>query len=299
MTHPQIKSVAEPWLLLPLVYNRKMEGTLTSYSHELSCLAQKDFVSALPGGEDSYNHLLSKFILELYAKQCSNDEMYFLDKTPRYYHIIPEIAKMFPDAKFIFLFRNPVHVFSSILRTWCEDRLKYLHFYELDIYEGPKALSRGSELLKEKAYLINYEALVDRPDFFVREICDYLDIDYSEALLQNFSGQVMTGRMGDPTGFKEYQTVSSASLDKWKLSFRTHFRQALLRKYVEKLGAKTLELQRYSQKDILEEVDTIEISDSLSIQDRVDLLRSNATKKLKVNLFFKQNFEWCRNVSLS
>ncbi len=83
---------------------------------------------------------------------ADNGETYFLDKTPRYYLIIPEIAQIFPDAKFIFLFRNPLQVISSVMKTWCKGTLNGLHRYNNDLINGPQLLSEGYEILKDKSY---------------------------------------------------------------------------------------------------------------------------------------------------
>jgi hypothetical protein len=299
MSHPQIKSVAEPWLLLPLIYSGKKEGTLTEYSHKLANLALEDFISTLPKGKESYNEALSQFVNSLYAQQCTENELYFLDKTPRYYTIIPEIVEVFPDAKFIFLLRNPVHIYSSILNTWCGERLKYQYFYDIDLEYGPKALSDGVSLLEGKAYILNYESLVEQPNHYIKEICDYLNIEYSDTMYQDFFKQEIVGTMGDPTGVKEYHIVSKASLEKWKLTFKSRFRQRILKKYVCGLGKDILEKQGYSQDEIIKEIDTIETEFSWSIQDRIDYFRSRMVKKFKLNLLMKRKYKWFQQTSVS
>ena len=139
MSHSQIASVAEPWLMLPFCYAHKKKGVLAEYSHSVSTDAFADFINNLPNGENDYFEALNEFACTLYQKQCMNNETYFLDKTPRYYFIVPEILEIFPDAKFIFLFRNPLHVMSSIIQTWCDGNLRKLYSYERDLNLGPKA----------------------------------------------------------------------------------------------------------------------------------------------------------------
>ena len=118
MSHSQICSIAEPWILLPQFYMLKKNGTLSDYSSLTAYKAVTDFVENLPKKHKDYKNSLRDFVLDLYQKQCQNNERYFLDKTPRYYLIIDEIIDLFPDAKFIFLFRNPVHIYASSINTW-------------------------------------------------------------------------------------------------------------------------------------------------------------------------------------
>src|SRR4029077_18858650 len=42
----------------------------------------------------------------------------FVDKTPRYYHILPFVRRTFNDAKWIWLQRNPLDVAASYKNSW-------------------------------------------------------------------------------------------------------------------------------------------------------------------------------------
>ena len=300
MTHKDIASVAEPWLMLPFSYAYKKEGVIAEYSHRTSYIAMNDFINNLPNKEDDYFEALGTFSNTLYEKQCPNNEDYFLDKTPRYYNIIPEIAKAFPDAKFIFLFRNPVHIMSSIINTWSNGGLKKLYSFERDLNYGPKALSIGYELLKDKAYSLRYEEYVTNPEKYTKEICDYLDLKFDKQMLNSFSSQNTTGEMGDPTGIKEYKNVSANSLGKWKNTFDTSFRKNMIYKYIESIDHEVLNIQGYNKSDILSEIDTLDIKNSKFIQDRVDKLFSNLVIIFKPNIWFgKYTKTWARNRYIS
>ena len=61
-----------------------------------------------------YKGEVKKLALQLYSKEGLPGK-YVLDKTPRYYHILPELLELFPKAKFVLLQRNPLSVFASIL----------------------------------------------------------------------------------------------------------------------------------------------------------------------------------------
>jgi len=148
MTHPEIASVGESWLLLPFCYTLKKQGLLAEYRHATCHIAFEDFIKTLPDKEEDYYLALKTFAKTLYEKQCLNNEKYFLDKTPRYYFIIPEIVKIFPEAKFI--------------------------FYETDLTYGHKAIVNGYKLLKHK-FFIRYEELVLEPEKSIKSIYKYLE----------------------------------------------------------------------------------------------------------------------------
>ena len=105
--HPDIMTVSEPWLLLPFCYAVKPEGLFSEYNHGWAAKALNEFILGLPNQELDYYKVLNRFALALYGGANKNNALYFLDKTPRYYLIIPQIVEIFPEAKFIFLFRNP------------------------------------------------------------------------------------------------------------------------------------------------------------------------------------------------
>ena len=163
MSSPQICSVSEPWVLLPQIYILRKEGTLSDYSSYTAHKGNMDFINNLPNKEEDYFDSLRQFMLDLYSKQCQNNEQYFLDKTPRYYLIIDEIVKLFPKAKFIFLFRNPIHVFASIINTWGKGRFRKQYANYNDIVDGTKMLSQGYSKYKGISISIKYEDFILNP----------------------------------------------------------------------------------------------------------------------------------------
>lgn len=301
MSHKDIASVAEPWLMLPFCYPLKKEGVLAEYGHNLSSAALADFINNLPNKEDDYYSAIGNFTKILYEKQCTNNEVYFLDKTPRYYLIIPEIIKVFPNAKFIFLFRNPVHVMSSMMQTWGKNSFRNLFEFDRDLTAGPKALSDGYNLLKDKAYAIQYENFVTNPEKQIPELFNYLDIDCDNSVLEGFSKQATKGRMGDQYRVNEYSNISNASLDKWKTTFNTRYRQNILIKYINNIDNTTLEIQGYSKDKIVSDIKNIETHGGvIAAKDRIDLIYSNLVKILKPNLWFGQlSKSWSGNRYLS
>ena len=117
--HPAVFSVAEPWLMLHPVYALKRGGVNAEYESSLARQGLDDFLSLFPEGEDVYIEALRGMASALYGRALTVEgKQYFLDKTPRYYLIIKELYRIFPQAKFVCLLRNPLAVLASILETW-------------------------------------------------------------------------------------------------------------------------------------------------------------------------------------
>ena len=290
-SHTEICSTAEPWVLLPFIYARKKEGLLSEYSHNDGYKALDEFVGKLPRGVKDYNLLLRQFICGLYDKQCLNNETYFVDKTPRYYLIIPEIVELFPDAKFIFLFRNPVHVFASIISTFGNDRLNRLHGNLIDIQVGPKALAAGYQLIGRNSYKLRYEDLVSDPGRYVNEAFDYLEIKHEPEVLHGFKKTALDGAMGDPTGTKKYESISTESLLKWKSIINSKVRKRYMINLLDAIDAETYVLHGYSKSQVIKDVMTLRVG-SLGIRDILDLMWQKLVPSLNLNLFFSHHGRW-------
>lgn len=264
MSHSQISSMAEPWFLLPLVYSGKKKGLVAEYDHSIAHGALEDLIKNLPNKSDDYYKFLGGFAKNIYGSISSKNAIYFLDKTPRYYLIIPEIVKMFPEAKFIFLFRNPIHIYSSILTTWNNNSFKNSQFLNFDLGFGPRLISSGYEMFKERAYALKYKELVNDPTKYLNEICNFLNIEYEEDMIKNFNLQDLKGRSVDPTGTYSYTNVSSSTLVKWKKVFNTKYRKKIITNYINDLDTKTLKIQGYSKKKLLEDIHSLDEKGSYS-----------------------------------
>lgn len=283
MSHKEIESVAEPWLLLPFVYAIKKTGSVSEYSHKVGNVAISEFINNLPNGEEDYYLALNDFCTSLYSLQCDSNEHYFLDKTPRYYLIVRELAKIFPQAKFIFLFRNISHVYSSMISSWGNGGFKKLHNNHIDLYEGPRLLTEGYQLLKNKSYAIRYEDLVLDPGKHIKEVCDYLDLTYSDTMLSDFYNQDTKGNLGDKAGVRKYNKISVASLREWQKVIDSKTKKYLFSSYVQSLGDDILSIQGYSKENILKEINNIRVN-KLGLVDILDYSITKLYIRFKLNL---------------
>jgi hypothetical protein len=254
--HPHIATASEPWILLPFVYATRRQGIYTDYEQRLSVGALEDFFKAMPGGKSAYLTELKAFCLELYDRASPEGSHYFLDKTPRYHLIVDEIIQTFPEAKFIFLWRNPLAVAGSLLETFAHSKWN-LHYYKVDLYKGLDNLIRAAARYKDQAFTVRYEDFVQQPDHHARAIFKYLDIDYETTILQKFSQVNLEGKRGDPTGVKKYKSISSASLDKWRTTLANPLRKQWAKQYLVWIGRKRLDAMGYSLTELQRELASV------------------------------------------
>jgi Sulfotransferase family len=300
MSHSEIHSISEPWILLPFIYSTKEQGTLSEYSSQTATTGICDFIDNLPNKKEDYKEAQRKFITELYAKQCKKKERYFLDKTPRYYLIIDEIVDLFPNAKFIFLFRNPIHIYASIVNTWGNGRFKNIITTYDDLIKGTKKLSEAYIKYKQKSYALKYEDFILNPEAKLVEIFKYLEIPNQNDLLASFSKQDTKGTLGDPTGVNKYRSISDKSLQSWETVFNATLRKKFATSMLNKLDNEDLLCQGYDKKEILLRLKALNNKkNTLFIRDLIDYSLNQTVRGFKLYLFVNKKFKWIKKESLS
>jgi len=279
MTHPKIHSVSEPWIILPLVGMFKKRGTLTNYNHKTANSAILDFIQKA-GGKKQFYEKLKNFLKDLYSEVSKEKKsaLYFIDKTPRYYFIIDEINRIFPDAKFIFLLRNPIALFSSIVKTFSKNSLRINYSY-VDLFLGPDYLLENYKKIKQKSIKLTYERLIKNPEQQLKKISEYLGVEFKDFNIKNYINIELNGKMGDKTGIGKYKSISSESVEKWKEECLSAYRKRVFLKYIDFLKDDYLKLNGVSRKDIIETIKSIKPG-RIGIKDFIDYNLSGLFRKL-------------------
>lgn len=267
-THPDISTASEPWILLPYLYSIRNHGIYTEYVHSESVTAIEDFIKELPNGKQDYFGAIRKCALHLYKKASKTETTYFLDKTPRYHLVIDDLIQMFPDGKFIFLWRNPLGVAASIIETWGNSKWN-LHRYKVDLFDGLNNLLMASEKYKERIHEIKYEDLLSQPDKEMKRLFDYIELEYDPQTLNNFSDINLNGRLGDPTGAREYKAISTEPLGKWKKTLSNPHRKLWSKHYLRWIGEEKLSRMGYEMDSLISEVDKIDSSGKYIVSDLI------------------------------
>jgi|GEM_PF-642571 glycosyltransferase involved in cell wall biosynthesis len=247
--HPDVHTTAEPWVMLHPLYALKQQGFDAEYESDLARRALHEFLGAMPDGEGAYIDALRAMASVLYGKVLqSSGKRLFLDKTPRYYYILPELLRVFPKARFVLLSRNPVAVLSSLLRTWLGNDLLALEKdqHYVDLVKGPQLLSQGMGVLGESAITVHYEDLVCDAAETVQRICDHVGIPFQPAMLDYGRMPVPTGTFGDPASVHRHNTVVADYLETWRSHLGdVRFRDFTL-DYIDSLGGTVFETLGYS-----------------------------------------------------
>jgi Sulfotransferase family len=254
--HPDVATAAEPWVLLPHMYATRADGVYAEYGHALAARAINEFATALPGGEQAYRDELREFALRLYERAAGGSAAYFLDKTPRYHFIADELFSLFPEGKFVFLWRNPLSVVASTVETWGRGKWK-IGRWRIDLFEGIANLVASRERHADSSLSMRYEDLVSDPDTSWPALFEYLELPFDPGILSSFPSVQVPGRFGDPTGVEAYDRLTTRSIDKWRSTLANPFRKRWSRDYLRWIGAERLAVMGYRLDDLLEELDAL------------------------------------------
>jgi hypothetical protein len=276
----QIASVAEPWVLLPFVYALRERGANAEYSHHWANLALNDFIRELPNGKQDYLSAVGSAMSQLYQKAAKNkDARYFLDKTPRYALIVDEIIDIFPDGKFIFLWRNPLAIIASIVETWAGGKWD-LSMCKVDLFDGMASLINAYQAHSDQILAVQYESFLQSPEGELSRIAEYLELKFDPDVLKNFSQVSFSGKLGDPTGVRNYRAVDTAPLEKWKTVINNPLRKMWCRRYLSWLGEERLKVMGYGLNELLRELNSTEMTHRNVFSDIVRMINPKGKPEL-------------------
>lgn len=216
--------------MLPLLYPLRGSGHAAEYDAGLAHIALRDFCETLPNGESTYRLGISHFARSIYNFSLPVGKTIFLDKTPRYYLIIPELRAMFPKAKFVFLIRNPLAVLASIIESWSGTDSKKLDAFRMDLEVAPILI--GNAIKDDFGIIVDYSNLVLRPGPIISDLCRRLGIPYSASMLEYGSRPKPHGSMGDAFGIDQHSRPMEDSVNRWKTTFRKPLEWSIADEYL-------------------------------------------------------------------
>jgi len=248
---PEIQTSAETWLMLHPAYMLKNSGIDTEYDSKFAAAGVDEFLIHYTTSKDVLLDGVREFARAIYGNALTKGgKQYFLDKTPRYFFIIPELYRLFPRAKFIFLIRNPMAVLASELTTYVKGNWPVLGIFSPDLLHAPQYILDGIKLLGNDAITIRYEEFVSDPERNISGLCARLGITYNDAMLDYAGTPKPVGRMNDPIGIDRHSKPSTANLDKWKTMKDDPQARHFALAYLDALGREVMTSLGYSYDEI-------------------------------------------------
>ena len=246
--HDEIATLNEPWFLLPLIYMRRRRGISSEYWQDTCGKALGELFGRLDDGEAVFDAAVRAFAGRVHEAATPNGERYFLDKTPRYALVAEDLVRIFPDAKLIFLWRNPLSVLSSMLELsgdrWLVPR------FDIDLLEGWPRLVDLARKLGDRALCVRYEDLVRDRDPVLERIFGHLGLDFDPAMLDPARSGLAPGLMGDSKSNAMQSLDDGVRLTGWRQRLRGPLRRRWSKRYLAALGAERLAFMGYDAGDL-------------------------------------------------
>jgi hypothetical protein len=238
--HPAVHTTSEPWVMLPPAYSLREDGMEATYDWNLAQTGLKTFLDELPRGRKDYVEGLSRMFGYLYRQALKDKKRsLFLDKTPRYYLILSELRDILPKSKIVLLFRNPLSVLSSIVRTWVKPNWLSLANYENDFLEAPTCLLEAKSR-DDSVASVQYEDLVQRPAQEIKRLCEEIGLEFVPSMVEYGEEGDEKWTLGDSETVYQHTKPKTFSLRKWANTENAQ-EWRLLYEYAEILGADTFE----------------------------------------------------------
>jgi hypothetical protein len=137
-----------------------------------------------------------------YHAECSGQAVErWGDKTPLNAFVLPEILSVFPDAQFVHVLRDGVDVVHSMVEVGLAPTLRHAALRWRKAVRVIRAFVRANPA---SCVEIRYEYLVSDPHSIVARVCAFLDVDFSESMLDSTEH---AATMSDLAKYRHYSTV--------------------------------------------------------------------------------------------
>ena len=234
---PGVLCPPEPWFLLRLLSLADPGNPDAAFGDGYATLGITGFLGSPTAREPARAFAMTAYN----GKLAASGKSIFVDKTPRYYHILPEIFALFPKARFIWLQRNPLDVVASYKATWnlsAQDLFSPPARPEtLDFIIGLDVLATFFATKNEGRCIVRYEDLATKPAATLKRLQGFLGIaspvTFDGKISRSMLAAYKEARVGDPKIHQSHR-VHSASVDRW----RTELSSDEIRLVLDILGIK-------------------------------------------------------------
>jgi hypothetical protein len=162
-----------------------------------------------------------------------------LEKTPKNALRVPFLAAVFPEARFVYLHRDPRQVLSSMIEAWSSGRFRT--YQELPDWQGPPwslllvpgwrrlnglplnqivaaqwrtttkmLLDELDALPPERVSIVNYDTLCREPEAEIRRLCEAVDFGWDRELDKDLPLSRYTVSKPDPDKWRRHEAEIEA-----------------------------------------------------------------------------------------
>lgn len=182
------------------------------------------------------NVIFEGFILSMFQKKANETEKsYISEKSPPNIEVFSELLDCLPQAKYIFVVRDPRAVVASLLEVGKKMQadaapvplclMKTRHAVGLvnTMWEkGNKALLRSDNVL-----LLHYEDLIREPELTIRKLTSFISVSFEESMLRIQDSKWDAAELSREEAYwyskdQLKMEINKRSVEKWKTSLSSY-----------------------------------------------------------------------------
>lgn len=164
---------------------------------------------------------LFKYLMFKLATRNTNEVNVLLEKTPSHLLHIKEIGKVYPEAKFVIIVRDPRAIAASFLKYLPCLKQKERYSYLLKEVRYLKSFFGVISTIKQKSFenikIVKYENVVHDEKSVLSDICSFLGVEYSDVYREKYfelaKKIILTG---DIHKKKNTENIEKVDLNSWK-----------------------------------------------------------------------------------
>lgn len=205
-----------------IIFTRNAKGLWGGEPSETEINLAKELVKAHSPENTTYAQLYSHAVNYLAATEKKDIAC---EQTPRNIFYAKTLLRSYPNSKFIHIIRDPRAVLASQKAKWRQKKLGghkiplmqvlrvWINYHPITMSKLWVNATRAATQLSSsnKIMLIRYEDIVEFPDKILRDICEFLDVDYELEML-NISTMGSSYRESNQGN----KGISKEGLNRWK-----------------------------------------------------------------------------------
>lgn len=165
------------------------------------------------GKFENIKNSIESYFLAIAHSLGADPNKRFVEKSVENAEFGAELEKIFPDAKFVHIIRNPYANIVSLRKFSIGYHYPFIKPIYEALYNNYYFLYKNRNNIQNYK-IIRYEDLVENPEYQMDNLADFLDISRSEKLYKpTNNGEIWQGNSNDN---EKYQSVSTSRLGKWK-----------------------------------------------------------------------------------
>lgn len=178
---------------------------------------------------DDVKKHLREFTYNIFLSKTTEDVRLISEKTPDNVMVFRELSELFPEAKFIFVLRDPRATLSSLkdVASRLEQAGKKSRFgqgFRKDIVQVRKYIQAGERFLDEfpeRCLLVKYEEVIRHPKDTLTGMVEFLGLAFQEDMLSIGDAQHKAQRKDrvlNPWNYNliEARSFDTSSMERWK-----------------------------------------------------------------------------------